>query len=358
MAARVREARRTLEGAAVRQRQFSGVRGAVASSLTLTLVVQLVLATVLALRSAAITSDCQRPAAWTSTRMEHPTLLPTVAAVVNLGMSVVPLVGLLRARKKLRAIARALPPLAAGAPSACRVCGGPVIGFGVVRCPFCAADNVVDAEVMRHVGEVHGVAASILDEEVRTQATAIGETRGLGFPLVASMALLPTPFIVIWFAPPLLSQINFDVDPAERFHLSERGPLANASEPHQLCLTVTVDCTPKDSRCVAHEPVPFTWLVGKTTMQGEPIVGVRENLVRGRQVLVAGGRAIDHAGLLCVAGEPSPAWHKLAAEDEERDRKRREESDRRLEHWKRRFDGGVPELRPVPFTPPDFRVLP
>lgn len=56
---------------------------------------------------------------------------------------------------KLRACLAAFPPPAPGEPAGCYVCGGPIPtheGVAFVRCPYCAADNLVDPKLLATLG--------------------------------------------------------------------------------------------------------------------------------------------------------------------------------------------------------------
>ena len=286
-------------------------------------------------------------------------ILPTSALALTLLLSLPVLFALLRATSKIRAIARAVPPLRAGEPSACRVCGAPLQGTrGVVRCPFCASDNVVDASVLARAGEGHATDARVLEDEVRLQATSIGEARGLGVPMLASLALLPVPFIVVWFGAPLAEAVTVSPTEEKIVFIAESGPLRRSKDtPHALCLHRSDVCA-GSSTCVSHPPVEPAWLIGKETREGMRIVAVGNNTMRGLEVTLDDDQR-SNLFEVCLRAHESDAWRKLAEEDARREREEAE-ADRRTEENLRKFfgDAGLPkiELQPVPL--PSLRVFP
>lgn len=337
-----------------RARQFRGLRGAVAASASATIIGHVAFAAAVAVASAAITRACNTPTpglfGYVRT-VPHPNVLPALAAILSLVIALPPLFALLRTGRRLREIARAVPPLRAGEPSACRVCGGAVTGLGVVRCRFCSADNVVDASVLARAGEAHSDAAHDLEGEVQAQAAALGETRGLGFPMVAALALFPVPFIATWLGEPLAARIDIPVTKDAGFALDEEGPLpGHQTKKHALCVRNASACLGAHSGCVALDRVAAQWLTGRTTVEGRRISAVHDNALRGLEVVVEGGEVQPLSGT-CVEGPESEAWRSLAAAElaaqEERDRRDKAAAER----LKRLFpDGGppVPELQLVP----------
>lgn len=82
-----------------------------------------------------------------------------------------------RARRIEEACAARPDP--AGGPAACHVCGGTVpapSGSPFVRCPYCAADNYCEPDVVRRMGEKQAVVLRSFEQEIATRARAASET--------------------------------------------------------------------------------------------------------------------------------------------------------------------------------------
>lgn len=84
-----------------------------------------------------------------------------------------------RSRRKLERACCAVPPLKAGEPAGCHVCGGPLQSRGtqkVVRCGYCGADNLVAPAVLRHAGARRKAVVGDYQREVREQAVRVSGT--------------------------------------------------------------------------------------------------------------------------------------------------------------------------------------
>lgn len=349
VASRIRAAFRVLSEVGERERQFSGLRRTVASSAFTTLVGYLLVTLAVAAGSALLTRGCQTMPIHGALKADR-AVLPTMAAIVTLLISLPTLIALLRSGRKLRQIARALPPLRAGDPSACRVCGAAVSGNGVVRCSFCASDNVVDPSA---TAKAQRDDAAGLEEEVRAQAAAIGETRGLGFPLLGSLALLPVPFAVVWYGTPLAASIDRAPAADLRLAIIEEGPTYFHTGPHQFCVDESPSCARESASCIVHAPVEASFFAGKVETYGQRrVIALRQNLLYGLVAKLENG-ALEPVGYrFCVAGEETPQWKERVVEDAEQAGKRREEDAAMRERWKRLFpDAGIPALQD-PTLPP------
>lgn len=350
---------RVLGQSAARDRQFRGLRGAAAASASGT-VTTLVAATACIATLSAVFARKLAPSS-----SPHPWIIPAFAVLLTLLVAAPALMATLRTGRRLRDVARALPPLSPGEPSACRVCGGPVRGMGVVRCPFCASDNVVDAAVLARAGEAQRDEAYDLEEEVRAQSAALSEARGLGLPMLVALALFPVPILANWWAEPIARQIDFPVPKGSAlYHLDETGAepwSPPEAPPHELCVR-TLDrgslCPEPRAGCVPAGTVPVEWLVGKTTTSGRRLVAVHDNAVLG--IVVEGEDGVRHVATgTCVQGPESEEWRRQLAAAEERKRRDKEAEERweqrRREIWP---DGGPPAPELVLPPLPTFRVGP
>ncbi|MFO0551415.1 MAG: hypothetical protein U0271_23695 [Polyangiaceae bacterium] len=104
------------------------------------------------------------------------------------------LAGMFRARQRLNRTAVALPPLGAGEPACCRVCGAPLNipdrSTGLARCGFCRADNVVDRDAMARAQESKQGALVSFEAQLRREASAIRRSTTWTLPLLLSLGPL------------------------------------------------------------------------------------------------------------------------------------------------------------------------
>jgi hypothetical protein len=101
---------------------------------------------------------------------------------------------LARTRRVLEEACVAVPPLVAGEPASCYVCGGPLSSSGVqplARCPWCAADNLVDPKALGRAAHRQTAAVGSLESEVERQGRIAASTAQ-----TASALLIPAAVVV------------------------------------------------------------------------------------------------------------------------------------------------------------------
>jgi LSD1 subclass zinc finger protein len=127
-----------------------------------------------------------------------------------------------RARARRIEEACAARPDPAGGPAACHVCGGPVpppSGAPFVRCAYCSADNFVDPDVVRRMGEKHAYVFRSFEQEIAARARAAGETVRSAGCLLVPMALgapVGAVLLLMIVAIPLLSR-ELPTDPSAEY---------------------------------------------------------------------------------------------------------------------------------------------
>lgn len=120
-------------------------------------------------------------------------LIPVVPFVAMVTVAAVGYRWLVARQRWLGQLVSARPPLFAGEPAACHVCGGEVARAdvaAVVRCRYCAADNVVDpwALAQAHQREAHALGGIEGHVASREQAVSTASGAGLGFVLLAALS--------------------------------------------------------------------------------------------------------------------------------------------------------------------------
>jgi hypothetical protein len=124
-------------------------------------------------------------------------LLPM--AVIVCGVAIASFAVLRRAARRAEAASAAVPPEREGEPSRCHVCGAPLESKGVrgvVRCAYCAADNVLAARLVAGSSQRR---LEVLDDyaaEVERESTAVTRTFGRGTVLFLTAVLL-TPVLCV-----------------------------------------------------------------------------------------------------------------------------------------------------------------
>lgn len=120
-----------------------------------------------------------------------------LAIVLAAGALGVWLIG--RRRRQLEDACVAAPPLAPGEPAGCRVCGADlVVGAdrGIVRCPYCQADNIVSPEAMARRASSSATATGVFEQQVRQQAASLHLVTGTA-TFIVLLAALAAPFVVV-----------------------------------------------------------------------------------------------------------------------------------------------------------------
>lgn len=98
------------------------------------------------------------------------------------------------ARRRLEEACVAIPPLVAGEPVTCYVCGGPLAPSGVrplARCDWCAADNLVDPAALARAAHRQTEVVGSLEGEVERQGRVASSTAR-----TASAMLVPAAIVV------------------------------------------------------------------------------------------------------------------------------------------------------------------
>lgn len=100
-----------------------------------------------------------------------------------------------RQQRKLEEACAAAPPRVAGQGACCHVCGGELpppdlAARGIVRCPYCQADNMVDARVLARLGHKRSADIGDFEASVRHEGSRLGLTTGLATGVVVLLALL------------------------------------------------------------------------------------------------------------------------------------------------------------------------
>lgn len=97
----------------------------------------------------------------------------------------------------------AVPPAVPGQPFGCHVCGGDLQAFdasraAVLRCRYCAADNIVRADLLAHAASFAHAAASTIREQVERHAQdLVRHQRGAKQSLVLVTVLSPVSIFVV-----------------------------------------------------------------------------------------------------------------------------------------------------------------
>jgi hypothetical protein len=193
--------------------------------------------------------------------------LPAVAAVLSFGVALPGLLGIRRKQKFLRQLLAAAPPLRAGEAAACRVCGGPVEGLGVVRCSYCRSDNVVDHRVMDRAGEVQAGELQDLSSALSSHSMDLRETGARGLIVTFTLSYFLIPYVTARYGDELLDQVRWSVAADVRYELRARYGDA--------CLTQK-----PGSEGALLEQVHPSWVVGKSR-RGHTAIGVAHHPVYG-----------------------------------------------------------------------------
>jgi hypothetical protein len=309
---RLAAAERVLSETSERARQLHGypralVRGAFGWSYVL-------VAALLAVWSASAVRSCQPEAMETTYHV--PWVLPIFGASLALLVALPAFVSMARSARRVRQLARAAPPLAAGEPASCRVCGGPLgTAIGVVRCRHCRADNLLDAGVMARAGERHAVEVRDLEDEARALTADIADTRVTGLIFSVALSVFAVPAAAIFFGDNALEYANVPLGDEVSYAVEEGG---GSDADFRTCLR-----SGHGPRAAAyygdHHP---RWIVGHgigwTT---DRVIAVKHNLAFGDVVIGASAGASFHVVYLlegiCVQGMPpgvtSPKNPKLPA---------------------------------------------
>jgi hypothetical protein len=110
------------------------------------------------------------------------TALTALPAIVMFVSGMLGVVWIARKDAALRIACAATPPAAPGHAATCRVCGGPLdaqTDRGIARCRFCAADNLIEANVMQRVGATRIVTIGSYAAAVRGAAVHSAIAEGL-----------------------------------------------------------------------------------------------------------------------------------------------------------------------------------
>lgn len=153
-----------------------------------------------------------------------PAVLMGVTGLLALGWIV-------RRRQRLEEACSALPPVHPGQPARCHVCGGPLSqptgDTPVVRCAYCAADNLVRADVLERVGRKLKQQTGDLETQVRAASVQLS-TATVASNLLVLGAALVVPVIstcVITFVAVSMAPEDRAADPSIEYAVltTERG---------------------------------------------------------------------------------------------------------------------------------------
>ncbi len=148
------------------------------------------------------------------------TVLVSVPALTMIAVFALGLTLLRRRLAHLEEACAAAPPRAPGEPARCHVCGAPLAsGAAIVRCGFCAADNLVTPNAIARARAHHERRAAALGEAVTARAASVQQlSRGVGLAL--GMSVVSGPILMCLSAAPLIwidELVELEVDDAERF---------------------------------------------------------------------------------------------------------------------------------------------
>lgn len=149
------------------------------------------------------------------------------AGVVALGAA-----WMARVRRRLIAACAARPPAVPGQPAECRVCGGDLSGglSGVVRCSYCAADNLVSAEALHAAGARRSRDLEQLAQSIQHDGSVVGSVaRQIVTTLALSLVAAPLASCV------LTGCLAFTIGQVEG-ELDERARYAIVETPAGRCI--------------------------------------------------------------------------------------------------------------------------
>lgn len=131
----------------------------------------------------------------------HMLVICVVPMVVTIATGVFMLRRLLARRRALETACAAVAPLGSGAPCRCHLCGGDLpatpLARAVVRCTFCAADNLVDPRIIARAASERGRVLTSQGEGVEAELSSFRRaSAALGAGTVALTAVLP-PLVAI-----------------------------------------------------------------------------------------------------------------------------------------------------------------
>jgi hypothetical protein len=134
---------------------------------------------------------------WLGGLMFFPTVVFLVFGLAALG-------AVRRTRRKLQDACAATVPERPGEPASCHVCGAPLTAptrGAVVRCTYCAADNVVDPEAMARAGRARSVDVAHLERAVRDRASTTSTVAVGGMMVLPLLCLIAPPLaMAAWIA--------------------------------------------------------------------------------------------------------------------------------------------------------------
>ena len=135
-----------------------------------------------------------------------------------------------RLRRRLRGVldaAAAAPPAAPGEPARCYLCGGPVVaGSGaVVRCGYCATDNVVDDAVVARVARRDVEVADGFARAIVALAPASSDAgfSALGFLLTFTFGMPLVVFVLTVAFSAVATSVHKPADMTRRYVVVERN---------------------------------------------------------------------------------------------------------------------------------------
>lgn len=158
----------------------------------------------------------------------HILVICIVPSVATMGVSALMLGRLLSRRRALESACSAVAPIEPGAPTTCHVCGGdlPTVGArAVVRCTYCAADNLVDPRIVVTASARRHVALAAQAEDVEAELSRFRRaSAGLGFGTVVLAIVVPPLTLVALFLTllPMLALSGSEVDASARYVVMAR----------------------------------------------------------------------------------------------------------------------------------------
>jgi hypothetical protein len=240
-------------------------------------------------------ATCAAFGAWVGSDMDEGSgfgvALSSSPALVALLCGVVCFVWLAQRERRARTLAAAVPPLVAGAPAGCRVCGADLVATGgeaFARCRYCGADNLVDPrdlERARRTQEQH------VDDFQRAVAARISgsATVGIAGAVGAIVASIAAPVVTLAI---FVVALRHDASARRPADLSIAYPLVEVAG--KKCLAVRMPGYPQDvldtflpkpndtlPLTASHESVHADWL------QGKRVARMRDGMERPGRVTAA-----------------------------------------------------------------------
>jgi hypothetical protein len=287
-----------------RVRQLRGLARVLARGAPGALISYAIVAVGVAIWSALVAGSCQ-PRSLAKHELAG-NALPISAAAIALILALPALVSMLSTARKLHGATLAVPPLRAGEPAACRVCGGPIGRIdGVVRCDYCHADNVVDAKLLARAGERRSDALKDDVEAMREGVEDIGETRTIGVIVNLSLCAFAVPMVTVLFGMNALERAGFASH--TRFNRYECG-----GDPHFHCAGRPGSRVRDSDECFATGSIDASWMVGRNLARAKQrVVAAERNWFFGEVVVVDPPGlwgAIEATEGTCVEAPPSEQW--------------------------------------------------